>query len=207
MARGVAHILSFVFHPLLMVTYGLLFLMWANPYEFGGIGLKDHAPILILQVFMLTFILPVFSVIMMKMLEMVDDIQLSNKQDRTIPYITTAVFYCWLSVNLHYNQVYPKMFEIFAIGSTLALFIAFFVNIFSKISLHTVGMGGLIGLIITTMLFYSYDNLEFALMAAIIVAGLVGTARLLLEAHESMDVYGGYLVGFSAQLIVFAILY
>jgi membrane-associated phospholipid phosphatase len=45
------------------------------------------------------------------------------------------------------------------------------------------------------------------LMAVIVVAGAVGTARLLLKAHEPSDVFGGYFIGFVAQFFAFAFVF
>lgn len=39
------------------------------------------------------------------------------------------------------------------------------------------------------------------LLFTLLMAGLVGTARLILDAHQPFDIYGGYLVGFSSQFI------
>lgn len=101
------------------------------------------------------------------------------------------------------------------LGAVIGLFIAFFINIFSKISAHAVGMGGLLGMVIITMALSNFDSFvlhstiigtfEFSMNAlllfTLLMAGLVGTARLLLDAHTPNDIYGGYLVGFASQFI------
>lgn len=203
-ARVFAHTFSIVFHPLLILTYVLLFLIWVNPYEFGGGGLGKNLP-LVASAFLYTFAMPAFALIMMKYLGLVGDLKLSKREDRIIPYIAAGVFYCWLSVNAFYTSVYPKVYTIFIIGSTIALFLAFIVNNYSKISIHTVGMGGLVTMIFFTLLFFSYDNIEVFLLLSILFAGAVGTSRLLLKAHTSRQVYSGYLVGLIGQAISFLI--
>ena len=76
-------------------------------------------------------------------------------------------------------------------------------------------MGGLLGLmmLIITQYYLGYFSIGLPngwqwqlsslqlLMLVALVAGLVGSARLWLRAHEPAEVYGGYLVGFGAQLI------
>lgn len=205
MVKVLAHSISVLFHPLLMVTYGLLFFMWANPYAFGR--LKDNAVILILLVFIYSFLLPAVALFLLKKVELVDSLQLKDKQDRIIPLIITAVFYCWLSVNLFYNPGYPKGFIMFTLGATLALMLSFIINLFTKISLHAIGIGGFVGFVVLTMLFYSYDNLESILLISIILGGIIGSSRLVLDAHQPREVYYGYLVGFSTQLLIFNFLY
>ncbi|NJO87488.1 MAG: hypothetical protein HC821_05910 [Lewinella sp.] len=76
-------------------------------------------------------------------------------------------------------------------------------------------MGGLAGMVLITLLLFGPStmqlplgplgnwsvSLSLLLVVIILLAGAVGSARLLLEAHTAAEVYGGYLVGFSSQLI------
>ena len=57
-----------------------------------------------------------------------------------------------------------------------------------------VGIGGLTGLIIY-LIIHMHVNLEFYLILTLITAGLVGTARLILEAHKPFEIYSGFLIG------------
>jgi hypothetical protein len=150
---------------------------------------------------------------MMKALGMVDSFELKDKQERIGPYIITGIFYLWIFVNFKNNSQIPSAFTTFVLGSTIALFIAFFLNIFTKISAHAVGMGGLIGMVTILMILYDYHSFSFEiayvgniemglstlLMMVIMLAGMVGSARLLLKAHVPSQVYAGYVVGFSSQ--------
>jgi membrane-associated phospholipid phosphatase len=113
------------------------------------------------------------------------------------------------------NAQVPNGFSAFLLGAAIGLFIAFFINIFSKISAHAVGMGGLLGMVVITLLLFSHDtflvhlgaigiyevSMYWVLMLTVLLAGLVGTCRLILQAHEPTDLYGGYLVGFVSQFI------
>ena len=94
----------------------------------------------------------------------------------------------------------PLEIKIFTLGATIALFIAFFINLFTKISMHTVGMGGFLAMIII-IIARSYGGAEFLFVFGVLACGLVGTARLLLGSHQVSDVYGGYFVGFLAQFV------
>jgi membrane-associated phospholipid phosphatase len=44
-------------------------------------------------------------------------------------------------------------------------------------------------------------SLNVVLLMAILLAGLVGTSRLSLKAHEPMDLYGGYFIGLIGQFV------
>jgi membrane-associated phospholipid phosphatase len=44
-------------------------------------------------------------------------------------------------------------------------------------------------------------GLGVLLIIGVVIAGLVGTARLALGAHDKVQIYAGYLVGFLSQLV------
>ncbi|MEO1516064.1 MAG: hypothetical protein AAFV95_13660 [Bacteroidota bacterium] len=212
--RPLAFLFSVVFHPLIIPTYMLIILLLVNPYLFGVNELWDSR-LLILIVFVSTFFIPAFCVFMMKVLELIPDLQLEDRQDRIIPYIATGVFYLWLFWNLYNNNDIPVAFRNCMLGATIALFMAFFINLFSKISVHAVGMGGLVGMIVITTALFSYGSftipgspfggLELSmgllLIIALLTSGIVCTSRLILNAHNLQDLYGGFLVGMVSQFL------
>ncbi len=219
MLRLVAHFFSFVCHPLLMITYMLVILLMVNPYLFGVNKLAD-SNVLILLVFLSTFLIPAFSVLMMKFLGLINSLDMKDRQERIGPYIATGIFYLWMFRNLLDNPDIPTAFKIFVLGANIALFVAFFINLFSKISIHAVGMGGLVAMTLITMLLFSYGqfmldlhflgiwqvSISALLMLIILLAGAVGTSRLILKAHNLQNLYSGFLVGFAAQFIALLIL-
>ena len=151
MNRTVAHIFSLLFHPLLILTSALLFLLAVNPYAFSVRDLADRrAVLLLLSVFTTSFMLPAFGVGLMKPLGLIKSLQLEDKMERIGPYILSGVFYLWLYKNLASGEHAPPLFNSFVLGTTIALFFAFFINIFTKISVHAVGMGGLVAMVLVT---------------------------------------------------------
>ncbi len=221
MLRLLAKAISLIFHPLLIVTYMLVLLLLANPYLFGVSSIGDKASrLLILQIFLSTFFIPAVAVAMLRLTGMIRSFEMESRQERIGPYIITGMFYLWMFRNFLDNPNIPTAFTSFLLGAAIGLFFAFFINIFSKISAHAVGMGGLLGMVVITMLLFSYDTFTLSsargsmevsmstlLLATIVLAGLVGTARLILKAHEPMDLYGGYLVGFASQFMALRFLF
>ena len=200
----------------------LILLLLVNPYLFGVSNIGEQpSKLLILQVFLSTFFIPGFAVAMLRFTGLIKSMEMRDKHERIGPYIITGVFYLWMFKNFESNTQIPTAFASFMLGATISLFLAFLINIFSKISIHAVGMGGLLGMVVITMLLFSYDtftinstilgiveiNMITVLLLTILIAGAVGTARLLLSAHEPMDLYGGYLVGFAAQFLALRFLF
>lgn len=198
----------------------LLLLLVANPYLFGVNSVSKQIP-LILLVFLSTFMIPAFAVMMMKFLGLVKSIQLHDRTDRIGPYIVTAIFYLWILINFWNDSRIPIAYTSCVLGSVIALFLAFFINNFSKISAHATGLGGLLAMIVITMTLFSYNSftipfgentflevrMSTVFLIAILITGLVSTARLILEAHDYQDIYGGLIVGFMSQFIALRILF
>lgn len=205
-----AKIISFLGHPLLVLTYILLLMQAINPFAFGSNGFGDKRSMLILiSVFTTSFLIPGIGVALMKPLGLIKSLEMQDKQERIGPYIVTGIFYLWLFKNFMVGVV-PPLYTKFALGATLGLFFAFFVNIFTKISAHATGMGGLVVMVMIlafqwpgfSMGLAGFDiSLNVVLAAAILLAGLVGYCRLLLDAHTPADVWRGYGAGVLAVVV------
>lgn len=207
--RVAAQAISLLFHPLSVLTYTLIFLLLANPYVFG-VNQASERMDLIFMVAGTTLLIPGFAVVMMRLLGIVDDLQLRERMQRVGPYIAAGVFYAWLTRNLMDNVEIPFVFTAIALGCTLGIFVCFVINVQFKISLHTVGAAGMTAIFIILHLFYPYARLTLGIpwwgtlqvsmltlvFVSVIMAGLMGTARLLLGVHQPREVYWGYVAGF-----------
>ena len=219
-ARLGAKLISIIMHPMFMMTYVLLVLFKFNPYLFGLAGEKGQELFLI-TVVILSIFFPLVGVLMMKALNMIESLEMKTKEERVGPLIVTGIFYLWLFMNIKDNTSVSEVFSFFVLGSTIALFISFFVNNFSKISLHAVGMGGLLMGIFFIRQYFTYGhahisfgglgvyNIHINLILGIVIlfCGLVATSRLILGAHDTRDISGGFLVGVVSQIIAFKIFF
>ena len=203
-----AKIISNLFHPLFFPVFGTAIIIAANPNMFGRFGERLHGAWLII-VFALTFLFPVVWLVMMKRLDMIENFNFETTKDRIIPFVAVATFYLWTAwmFKPSANMKIPSNQLVFfmMLGCCLSIFIAFFINIFSRISLHTLGAGSLLGLLLPLIRISTFD-LRLVLIAAILIAGIVGAARLALQAHSQREVFTGYLVGFIGQFFAFTIL-
>lgn len=215
MNATLARILSYAGHPLLILTYILLLLMSINPYAFSVRSLDDQrAILLLLSVFSTTFLIPGFGVALLKPLGFIRSLEMEDKQERIGPYIITGIFYLWLFKNLFSVTQVPALYAVCVLGATIGLFFAFFLNIFTKVSAHATGMGGLIAMVLLTAFEWRGASLAFpvfggwvsfsmtsVLACTVLFAGLIGVARLALRAHVPVDLYRGYVAGFVAVMI------
>lgn len=206
-----ALIVSGIFHPLLIPIYMLTILILVNPFLFG----RNDIDMIFITVAINTLILPIVAVAVMRGLEMIDSFMLEDRMERIGPYLVVLILYLWMYFNFAGRGTVPLAYTAFTLGMVIALSVSFFINVFSKISAHAVGMGGLVAMILITMLYFDEQGLKLALgslgdyrmslslllLIFILIAGFVGSSRLRLKAHIAPEIYGGYLVGFVSQLI------
>jgi membrane-associated phospholipid phosphatase len=190
-----------------------------NPYLFGASNPKDKG-LIIIYVVAISIIFPLIPIVMMYGLNMSKSLVLKSRGERIIPLILTGIFYLWLYINMLNNLAIPLAFTIFLLGSVITLFTCFFINLFSKISLHAAGIAGLFTGVCWFRFYFSYDSFflklsenniyiietNIIILVLLLIMGIIGTSRLILKAHKPIDIYGGYLVGFAAQIIALKIL-
>ena len=75
------------------------------------------------------------------------------------------------------------------------------VNLFWKISTHTAAIGGVAGALIAFSGTFSYNPVWW-LCIIIIVAGILGTSRMILRQHSLSQVVAGFLLGFVLSFLV-----
>jgi len=214
-----SEIISVIFHPLLMLTYALVFLMGANPYLFGTPTMSGQAPLIIL-IFISSFVIPFVAIVFMKMLGMVTSLSIPGREERIGPYIMVGTFYLWLFFNVKNQGSIPTAYAVCVLGTLIGLFTGFFINLFEKISIHGIGVGAMVVYAIIVRMRYSYGDfnidipgmlsvstkLNYLLPFFFIAAGAVLSARLYLGAHNNRQVYMGAMVGAMSMVIALRLL-
>ncbi len=206
--KTISSIIAYIFHPLLFPTYGTLLVLGLNPNMFGYFGEKLHFVWLII-VFALTFIFPAVWMGMMKGLGMIDSLKMETSKERIVPFVAAITFYLWTTwmfkANVHMKIPSNTLIFYMMLGACVSISVAFFMNIFTKVSLHTLGAGSLLGLILILVRFSTYD-LRVVFVGAIILAGIIGSSRLILKAHSESEVISGYAIGFIGQFLAFSVI-
>lgn len=211
--RFFATFVSVLFHPIFIFAYMYVLLAWVNPHAFGkphwhGV-FEGDALGLYLRILLSMILLPLLAIALMRGLNMIRSIQLHEREDRIAPYIAVGLCYIVAFVQVNNVHTLPIHIKIYALGSTIALFGAFVMNLVTKVSAHTVGMGGMLAMTLMSVLSVSVtqERSLHIVPVVIVIAGLVGTSRRLLGAHEMNDLYGGYFIGFFSQFVAMRFLY
>jgi hypothetical protein len=94
-----------------------------------------------------------------------------------------------------FNFPIPLFLKSFIFGTAFLSLIVTLVNFWWKISIHSVGAGALIGLVMALSL-KMLTPLEWHLILTLIIAGLVLSSRLKLNHHSPLQVWAGLFTGF-----------
>lgn len=217
--KAVANIFSFIFHPLFILTYMALVLLWTNPFSFGWRHVAEADTLLII-IIMTSITLPAIAVLLMKLLGWVQGFRLETRHERIGPYIASGIMYLTLYLHITRAETFPTSLRVATLGSLIGLWSCFFINNFIKVSVHAAGVGGLVALVALTKLTFGYDQaqigipgglnfvvpIDYLLYATIFSAGIVCTSRLILNAHQLKEVYLGFVLGLSSILAAYFIL-
>jgi len=206
--KTLSRLVTGLFHPLLFPTFGTLLILGLNPNMFGYFGEKLHFAWLII-VFALTFVFPLVWILMMKGLGMIDNLRMETSRERIVPFVAAITFYLWATwmfkANVHMKIPSNQLIFYMMLGACVSISVAFFLNIFTRVSLHTLGAGSILGLILVLIRFSTYD-LRLLFVGAIVLAGIIGTATLILKDHDESEVIAGYFIGFSGQFLAFSVI-
>ncbi len=189
--------------------YTLFLYIMVNPYLFPYSGDREFGTV-ILVIFFTSVVIPAISILLMYGIGFISSLHLKERTERIGPMIAAAISYLWLYLNIRTHSAIPISFSQFVLGALISIFIAFFINNFSKISLHAIGMGGFLAGVIILIFIHGKNHIAFKnvlihntfiIALLTILTGAVLSSRLYLKAHTNKDVIGGLLVGIVGQLI------
>ena len=187
-ARGI----SWLFHPLLIPVYTLLMLLNLDIFTSHQVPVL-YKKILVGIVLLTTFVLPLSATWFMARFKLVSSFFLRTKEERIYPLLVVSVFY-YVTYFLMRSTHITSIFSYYMLGATLLSIMSLVVNFYRKISLHMIGIGGFTGLFLGLALNFGI-NLTIEVTAAIMLAGVIGFARLKSDSHDPAEIYSGFIMG------------
>jgi hypothetical protein len=200
--RRLASIVSYVFHPVFMPAIMAIALYLLSPIAFKSLP-PTVLKFRLATVVMLTIFFPLFSVLLMKKLDFIQSIHMRDPKDRIIPLITIMIFYFWVQQVFSNLKDSPPIIKILMLGAFWGIILLFLISIFFKVSMHATAAGGMVGILIV-LLFISPVNMLAPLLVSLVIAGLIGSARLILGEHRPPEIWLGYIIGIAVQLAAWA---
>lgn len=195
--KSIAHVISTVFQPLLMPTYGVMLLF---VYTYFGVMYTNQFWLIITPIFLFSFLIPAILIFMLFRLGVISDLSLKKRKQRFFPYLITLVSNTAMMI-FYYRMQMPKWFLMMIAASIAIMIIAILITLVWKISAHMFGIGGLIGGAMSVSYFVERSNPFYMFMGLFILAGFIGTSRLILKRHTLAQVVAGFLLGFIVSFI------
>jgi hypothetical protein len=197
-----SRLLSYLLHPLLIPTIAIIALMqFPDMYIVEmPFGIKAW---LVAVVFVFTFVVPVMGIFILYWFRAISSIEVKYRNERSVPLIVTSVSYLVLIYAFRGTAV-PSVFMYILYSATFALLTALIINMFYKISLHSLGWAAFTATIVTLSIISGAQFLMF-ILTSIILSGFAGYARLKQNAHNPTQVYLGYVAGVSVVFFILLI--
>jgi membrane-associated phospholipid phosphatase len=171
-----------------------------NPYSIESD--KAVAYFTITCVFIATSIIPLLLTFVLKRFNKISSLHMPLKRERMFPFlITGTLYYGTIYLFSRYWELpLPILIYKFMFGATLAIIIGMIITYSWKISIHMIGVGWIVGIIIALSK-TSSEILFVPLVIAIIVSGLVGFGRLQLNAHNAGQLIAGFVLGCACETL------
>ena len=191
-----ARITSMVFTPFYLPTLGLVILFVFSymsqmpwPYKFQLLAL----------VYLLTVVLPTMLIHFYRCHRGWSLIQLGSKERRMVPYVISILCYFACIYLLDYFHIPHFMSNIVSAALFIQIVCAL-INVWWKISTHTAAIGGVAGALFVFGEFFGFNPVWW-LCLVLIIAGVLGTSRIILRQHSVAQVVMGFLVGLLCSVL------
>ena len=195
-----ARVVSIVFTPFYLPLVGLMVLFYMSylrlmPWEYK------------LQVLSLVFL---FTVLMPSLLIRIYRhyhgwtlLELGVKERRMLPYVISIV--CYFTCVYIMDQLHiPHFMGSIVTAALLVQVLCALINVQWKISTHSAAIGGVAGAIVVFAFIFNFNPMWWFCLV-LLLAGILGTSRMILRQHTLPQVVVGFFVGFfcSVAAIVF----
>lgn len=197
-----AKVISIILHPVLMPTYALLLIFKLSNY----LDYTTPSPVklaLFLIVVFNTLIMPILISWLLLKKGLIKSFNMDKREERIVPFICNTVL-MMIAYYMISRISIPKIFSLLLLGAAASVVLAILINLKWKVSIHMIGIGGITGMFFGMSTFLLID-LRFPILITVLVAGLIGSARMAMGAHRPAQLYVGFIVGFCCEYFVLSI--
>lgn len=203
MNRSLARFLSVVFHPLLLPSYLFAFIMYYLPVSTLSLAMQSRW-IVLAMIFFTTFIIPSLGAYVMVRAGHLSSMEMEHREQRGLPLMFTSLCYATTAYLFYKEQAFDEIFYFVMAIIAASVFITYLISFYWKISAHSVGVGGGLGLLVMLHRIAPDTSMLFAVMVGMMITGAVLSARLALQVHTPEQVYVGFGSGFLLALVACA---
>ena len=185
-----ARVVSMVLTPFYLPLVGLLAL-----FIFSYMNLMPffYKATVLLLVYLFTILLPTLLIRGYRNYQGWSRWQIGVKERRLVPYIIAILCYFCCYYIMSWLRI-PQFMANILMAALLIQVVCAIVNVWWKISTHTAAIGGFEGALVAYSILFSFNPLWWFCLI-LIIAGMVGTSRMILRQHTLAQVVTGFLVG------------
>ena len=192
-----ALIVSAVFTPFSIpfVAFLILFL-----FSYLNIMPLAYKLIVLGVVYCFTILMPTLTIFLFRKINGFEAKDLTDRKKRYVPYLLTIISYVFCMLMMRKLNI-PWYMSGIILTALLMMLISIILNLKWKLSEHMLGMGGIVGGVVSFSALFGYNPVWW-LSLFILIAGVLGTARIILQHHTLSEVLTGFGVGFICALLV-----
>ena len=193
-----ARVLSMLFTPFYLPLVAMVAM-----FVFSYLSILDlsYKLIVLTLVYAMTILLPTLLIHTYRNYQGWTSTELGVKERRMIPYIISILCYflCFYVMNIFHM---PAFMGSIVVAALFIQIVCAIINIWWKISTHTAAIGGFFGALSALSLIFDFNPLWW-LCLILLLAGLVGTSRMILRQHTLAQVVMGFLTGAAVGCFMF----
>lgn len=191
-----ARVMSMVFTPFYLPIVGLLSLFFLSYLSLMPLGYKLQVLTL---VYFFTILLPTVLIHLYRKYNGWNLIELGHKERRMVPYVISIL--CYFFCVYIMDMLHIPHFMGTIVSAALAIqIVCALVNVWWKISTHTSAIGGVAGALFVFGELFAFNPIWW-LCLVLILAGMLGTSRMILRQHSLAQVVAGFLVGLVCSVL------
>ena len=185
-----------VFTPFYLPFLGMMVL-----FIFSYLGLMPWAYKLQLLtlVYLFTILLPTILIHLYRRYNGWTLIELGHRERRMVPYVISILCYFFCIYVMDMLHI-PHFMQTILLAALLIQVVCALINVWWKISTHTAAIGGVAGALFVFGEFFGFNPVWW-LCLVLVLAGLLGTSRMILRQHSLLQVVAGFLVGVSCSVV------
>ena len=182
--------MSIVFTPFYLPIVGLTALFIFSYLSIMPLSYKLK---LLLLVYLFTILIPTVLIRIYRIYQGRTRLDIGQKEQRMVPYLISILCYfaCYYLMELLHI---PHIISIILLIALFIQILCAIINVWWKISTHTDAIGGVAGAIVAFSLIFAFNPVWWFSLV-IILAGMVGTSRIILRQHTLSQVVAGFCVG------------
>lgn len=182
--------MSIIFTPFYLPFVGLLALFI---FSYMSLMPWQYKLMVLTMVYFFTILLPTLVIHGYRRYHGWSAIELGRKERRMVPYIITILCYfaCYYLMSI---MRIPQFMRNIVVAALMIQIVCAIINVWWKISTHTAAIGGFVGALLAFSILFAFNPLWW-FCVILIIAGMVGTSRMILRQHSLTQVVAGFLVG------------